>query len=115
MSIPPIDTNRLRACKMQAARCVDRKSPKLRVPHRSLRATWNPSGRRTYRTSALFPKFHYFFYAGCQPSADTLSRDLHCHTLIATTPDPQSVSIRREEERALDQLLSTLPEEIERS
>ena len=31
--------------------------------------------------------------------------------MIATTPDPDSTSIRRDEERTLDRLLSALPEE----
>jgi RNA polymerase sigma-70 factor, ECF subfamily len=32
-------------------------------------------------------------------------------TMIATTPDPESTSIRRDEERTVDRLLSALPEE----
>jgi RNA polymerase sigma factor (sigma-70 family) len=31
--------------------------------------------------------------------------------VIATTPDPESTSIRRDEERTIDRLLSALPEE----
>ena len=31
--------------------------------------------------------------------------------MIATTPDPESASIRRDEERTLDRLMSALPEE----
>ncbi len=31
--------------------------------------------------------------------------------MIATTPDPESTSIRRDEERTLDRLMSALPEE----
>ena len=31
--------------------------------------------------------------------------------MIATTPDPESSSIRRDEERTLDRLMSALPEE----
>ena len=31
--------------------------------------------------------------------------------MIATTPDPESVSVRRDEKRMLDRLLSSLPEE----
>ena len=31
--------------------------------------------------------------------------------MIATTPDPDSTSIRRDEERTLDRLLAALPEE----
>ena len=31
--------------------------------------------------------------------------------MIATTPDPESSSIRRDEERMLDRLMSALPEE----
>ena len=33
------------------------------------------------------------------------------HALIATTPDPESASIRRDEERTLDRLIAALPEE----
>ena len=33
------------------------------------------------------------------------------HAMIATTPDPASASIRRDEDRALDRLMSALPEE----
>jgi RNA polymerase sigma-70 factor (ECF subfamily) len=33
------------------------------------------------------------------------------HAMIATTPDPESSSIRRDEERTLDRLMSALPEE----
>jgi RNA polymerase sigma-70 factor (ECF subfamily) len=33
------------------------------------------------------------------------------HAMIATTPDPESTSIRRDEERTLDRLMSALPEE----
>lgn len=33
------------------------------------------------------------------------------HAMIATTPDPESASIRRDDERTLDRLLSALPEE----
>jgi RNA polymerase sigma-70 factor (ECF subfamily) len=33
------------------------------------------------------------------------------HAMIAATPDPESTSIRRDEERTLDRLLSVLPEE----
>jgi RNA polymerase sigma-70 factor (ECF subfamily) len=31
------------------------------------------------------------------------------HAIISTTPDPESTSIRRDEERTLDRLMSTLP------
>ena len=31
--------------------------------------------------------------------------------MIATTPDPESASIRRDDERTLDRLMSALPEE----
>jgi RNA polymerase sigma factor (sigma-70 family) len=33
------------------------------------------------------------------------------HALIATTPDPESTSIRRDDQRTLDRLMSVLPEE----
>ena len=33
------------------------------------------------------------------------------HALIATTPDPESTSMRRDEQRTLDRLMSELPEE----
>jgi len=33
------------------------------------------------------------------------------HAMIATTPDPEMSSIRRDEERTLDRLMSALPEE----
>jgi RNA polymerase sigma factor (sigma-70 family) len=33
------------------------------------------------------------------------------YAMIATTPDPESVSIRRDDERTLDRLISALPEE----
>ncbi len=33
------------------------------------------------------------------------------HAMIATTPDPEGSSIRRDEERTLDRLLSALPED----
>jgi RNA polymerase sigma-70 factor (ECF subfamily) len=33
------------------------------------------------------------------------------HALIATTPDPESASMRRDERRTLDRLMSALPEE----
>ena len=33
------------------------------------------------------------------------------HAMIATTPDPESTSIRRDDERTLDWLMATLPEE----
>jgi RNA polymerase sigma factor (sigma-70 family) len=33
------------------------------------------------------------------------------HAMIATTPDPESTSIRRDDERTLDRLMATLPEE----
>ncbi len=33
------------------------------------------------------------------------------HAMIATTPDPESASIRRDEQRTLDRLMSALPEE----
>jgi RNA polymerase sigma-70 factor (ECF subfamily) len=33
------------------------------------------------------------------------------HAMIATTPDPESTSIRRDEQRTLDRLISALPEE----
>jgi RNA polymerase sigma-70 factor, ECF subfamily len=33
------------------------------------------------------------------------------HAMIATTPDPESSSIHRDEERTLDRLMSALPEE----
>jgi RNA polymerase sigma-70 factor, ECF subfamily len=33
------------------------------------------------------------------------------HALIATTPDPESTSMRRDEQRTLDRLMSALPEE----
>src|ERR1700733_12690078 len=33
------------------------------------------------------------------------------HAMIATTPDPEGASIRRDEERTLDRLMSALPEE----
>jgi RNA polymerase sigma-70 factor (ECF subfamily) len=33
------------------------------------------------------------------------------HAMIATTPDPESTSIRRDEQRTLDRLMSALPEE----
>jgi RNA polymerase sigma-70 factor (ECF subfamily) len=33
------------------------------------------------------------------------------HAMIATTPDPESTSIRRDDERTLDRLMSALPEE----
>ena len=33
------------------------------------------------------------------------------YTMIATTPDPESASIRRDDERTLDRLMSALPEE----
>jgi DNA-directed RNA polymerase specialized sigma24 family protein len=33
------------------------------------------------------------------------------HAMIATTLDPESTSIRRDEERTVDRLLSALPEE----
>jgi RNA polymerase sigma-70 factor (ECF subfamily) len=33
------------------------------------------------------------------------------HAMIATTPDPESTSIHRDEERMLDRLMSELPEE----
>jgi len=33
------------------------------------------------------------------------------HALIATTPSPESASIRRDEQRTLDRLMSALPEE----
>jgi RNA polymerase sigma-70 factor (ECF subfamily) len=33
------------------------------------------------------------------------------HAMIASTPDPESTSIRRDEERTLDRLMSALPEE----
>lgn len=33
------------------------------------------------------------------------------YAMIATTPDPESTAIRRDEERTLDRLMSTLPEE----
>ena len=33
------------------------------------------------------------------------------HAMIATTPDPESMSIRQDEQRTLDRLMSALPEE----
>jgi len=33
------------------------------------------------------------------------------YAMIATTPDPESVSIRRDDERTLERLMSALPEE----
>jgi len=33
------------------------------------------------------------------------------HAMIAQTPDPESTSMRRDEQRTLDGLMSTLPEE----
>jgi RNA polymerase sigma factor (sigma-70 family) len=33
------------------------------------------------------------------------------HTMIATTPDPESASMRRDEERTLNRLMSALPED----
>src|ERR1700722_18988556 len=33
------------------------------------------------------------------------------YTMIATTPDPQDASIRRDEQRTFDRLMSALPEE----
>ncbi len=33
------------------------------------------------------------------------------HAVIATTPDPESTSMRRDEQRTLDRLMSALPEE----
>ena len=39
-------------------------------------------------------------------------QDVHDgHAMIATTPDPESTSIRRDEERTVDRLMSALPEE----
>jgi RNA polymerase sigma-70 factor (ECF subfamily) len=35
----------------------------------------------------------------------------HGHTMIATTPDPESASMRRDEERTLNRLMSALPED----
>src|SRR5271156_4826452 len=35
----------------------------------------------------------------------------HGHAMTSTLPDPESASIRRDEERTLDRLLSMLPEE----
>ena len=35
----------------------------------------------------------------------------HGYAVMSTLPDPESASIRRDEERTLDRLLSTLPEE----
>jgi RNA polymerase sigma factor (sigma-70 family) len=34
-----------------------------------------------------------------------------CEAMIATTPDPESTSVRRDEKRTLDRLMSALPEE----
>src|SRR5256885_11707739 len=48
-------------------------------------------------------------------SSDVCSSDLHDpqdgYAMIATTPDPEGASIRRDDARALERLMSALPEE----